>query len=363
MATSTSSTKLFEPIKVGNLELSTHIVMPPLGRLRSDAEGIPSDASRIYYAQRSATPGTLIIAEGLMISPSHGGFPNLPGLYTDTQIQSWKKITDAVHQKGSYIFAQIWMGGRTVLTGPHLAPSPLGIDGYPVPRELTREDIKEIVQVFASAADRAVNQAGFDGVELHGANGFLIEQFIQDVSNQRTDEYGSSIENRIRFPLEVIEAVSKAVGAERTALRLSPWSRLSGMRMINPIPTYSRLVEEIRDQFSSLAYLHLVEPRFEGADEVIPESETDSNDFLREIWRPRPFISAGGYTRSSGIEHAERTNDLIAYGRYFIANPDLVERLKKDLPIAKGNRATYYTGGPEGYITYPTHAEASRQAH
>ncbi|KAJ3551582.1 hypothetical protein NM688_g4617 [Phlebia brevispora] len=229
-------------------------------------------------------------------------------------------------------------------------------DGTVNPRPLTSSEIKEYVQLYATAAHNAVHRAGFDGVELHGANGFLIDQFLQDVSNKRTDEYGGSIENRSRFALEVIDAVVGKVGEERTAIRLSPWGGYNEMRMKNPVPQFSHVVSELARQHPSLAYVHVVEPRVNGyLDIEVPPG--DSNDFIRAIWFPRPLISAGGYLRDNALDVADKKGDLIAFGRPFIANPDLPIRLMKNIRLTKGNRDTYYAQDAVGYTDYPTAAE------
>jgi NADPH2 dehydrogenase len=202
---------------------------------------------------------------------------------------------------------------------PYVGVSDIKHPSYPndTPRPLTLTEIQEYVSLYATAASNAVHRAGFDGVEIHGANGYLVDQFIQDVTNNRTDAYGGSIDNRTRFALEVTEAVVKAVGESKTALRLSPWTRFGGMRMAEPKPTFSHLVSRLRDSFPNLAYLHLVEPRF---DEDFDEARGWSNDFIRDTWGDRPLITAGGYTRETAINVAEQKGDIIAFSRLFIAN-------------------------------------------
>jgi len=208
-----------------------------------------------------------------------------------------------------------------------------------------------------------VHKAGFDGVEIHGANGYLIQQFLEDVSNKRTDEYGGSPENRSRFALEVVDAVVKAVGASKTSFRLSPWGTYLDMRMADPKPTYAHLVTELRARHPDLAYLHVVEPRVDGLHDVDVIPENFSNDFIRDIWGDRRLISAGGYTRQTAIETAEKRGELIAFSRGYIANPDLPYRLINNIPLTVGNRATYYVYGsldPTGYTDYPFAKEVSR---
>ncbi|KAI0058462.1 hypothetical protein BV25DRAFT_1891339 [Artomyces pyxidatus] len=357
----TSTPKLFQPATVGDLTLGHRVVMPPLTRFRANKDHVQGPMNQEYYEQRASAPGTLIITEGTFIAPQSGGFANAPGIWNDAQIAAWKKIVDAIHLKGSYIYLQLWDIGAAakpdVLEAeggfPYVGAGDLLFDDHQVPpRPLTVDEIRERVGLYATAARNAVHKAGFDGVEVHSAHGYLLDQFLQTNTNNRTDVYGGSIENRIRFPLEVVDAVAAAVGESKTAIRLSPWSRFQGMRMDDPVPTYSALVTRLRDAHPALAYLHVVEPRIDGI--FTGNAEDDGqNDFLRAIWAPRPFIAAGGFTRASALEAAERTGDLIAFGRSFIANPDLVRRLKEDIPLAVGNRATYYADGPVGYTDYP----------
>ncbi|KII86958.1 hypothetical protein PLICRDRAFT_114056 [Plicaturopsis crispa FD-325 SS-3] len=361
-----SSLKLFQPIQVGDITLGHRVVLAPLTRFRAnDAHVHAGDLPREYYEQRASTPGTLLISEATFIAPQAGGYPNVPGIWNDDQIAGWKKITDAVHAKGSYIYLQLWALGRAgvpdVLTKegpyPHVSASDVPFKGNAnVPRPLTIPEIKEYVQLYATAASNAVHKAGFDGVEVHGANGYLIDQFFQDVTNHRTDEYGGSVENRARFGLEVLEAVVKAVGAKKTGIRLSPWNRFQGMRMADPKPTFKYITTRISELFPDLAFLHVVSPRVDGLDVLDVLAEGENNDFIEEIWKPRVYISAGGYSRESALKEAEEKGNLIAFGRKFLANPDLPLRLKKDLPLNEGDRATYYVYGstdPKGYTDYP----------
>ncbi|EPS98169.1 NADH flavin oxidoreductase/NADH oxidase [Fomitopsis schrenkii] len=355
--------KLFQPIVVGNHALAHRVVLAPLTRGRADADGVPSPHAVTYYAQRAVVPGTLLISEATFIAPFAGGFQGAPGIWSEAQVEGWKRVTHAVHEKGSRIFCQFWALGRGAdpdqldAAGlPYVSASDIKLStSTRTPRPLTIQEIKEYFDAYANAARNAV-RAGFDGVELHGANGYLIDQFLQDVSNHRTDAYGGSIENRARFALEVIEVIAKAIGPERTAIRLSPWGDVQDMRMKDPRPQFSYLVSQIAQQHPRLAYIHVVEPRVSGFTDREP-LPGETNDFIREIWAPRPLISAGGHTRESAFEFAEK-GDLVAFGRFFISHPDLPLRLAKNLPLVKGNRETYYTQGTEGYIDYPF-AEAS----
>ncbi|KAI0078452.1 NADH:flavin oxidoreductase/NADH oxidase [Panus rudis PR-1116 ss-1] len=367
-----SSPKLFQPIQVGDVQLQHRVVMAPLTRFRANKEGVINDIAQIYYGQRASTPGTLLISEATFIAAQTAGYEHVPALEKPEQLEAWKKVTDAVHAKKSFIFAQLWAHGRAadpeVLKKhgfPYVAPSdiplleragapPIKPEDAVKPRPMTIEEIKEYVQLYATAAANAVNIAGFDGVELHGANGYLIDQFLQDVSNTRTDEYGGSIENRARFALEVIDAVVKAVGAKKIAIRLSPWGKIQDMGMADPVPTFSYLVKQIAEKYPDFAYIHVVEPRVNGIFDRDEVAEHESNDFLRDIWAPRPFISAGGYNRQLALDVAEKKGDLIAFGRLFIANPDLPLRLKLNIPVTPYNRGLFYqVESPEGYIDYP----------
>ena len=239
------------------------------------------------------------------------------------------QVVDAVHANGSYIFLQLWAFGRAASVELLKAEDPnfefVGASAIPIspsgpsPRPLTVDEIKTYVQWYADAADRAVNQAGFDGVELHSANGFLPDQFLQDISNQRTDEYGGSIENRARFPLEVIGAMAKAVGEDRVAFRVSPWNTWQGMGMENPRPTFAYFVSQAKERFPNLAYLHAVEPRIAGPEDG-ESSSGGSNGFLRKIWGNKVFIAAGGYTPETAAETVEAKGGLIAFGRRYISN-------------------------------------------
>ncbi|KAH9945558.1 hypothetical protein B0H21DRAFT_823022 [Amylocystis lapponica] len=362
--------KLFQPIKVGAVELSHRVVLAPLTRRRADAQHVHSDIGVEYYSQRASEPGSLLITEGTFIFAKAGGISHVPGLWSDAQLAAWRKITDAVHAKGSFIFAQLWALGRAAYVDqleaedpsfPYVSASDVKISTQTrLPRPLTVAEIKEYVDGYAKAASDAVHRAGFDGVEIHGANGYLVDQFLQDVTNTRTDEYGGSIEKRSRFGLEVVDAVTKAVGADRTAIRLSPWGPVNDMRMDDPIPTFSHFVTRLAELHPDLAYLHVVDPRVTGYEDHAV-SEQDSNDFIRKIWAPRPLISAGGFTREKALTSAEETGDLIAFGRHYIANPDLPLKLRNNLPLTKYNRDTFYIPGPqsvEGYTDYPFAAAA-----
>ncbi|KAH7878533.1 uncharacterized protein C8R40DRAFT_1037889 [Lentinula edodes] len=367
-----SSTKLFKPIEVGNLSLKHRVVLAPLTRMRCDDQHVPQlPVMREYYSQRSRSPGTLLIAEGTLVDPKAGGYPNVPGIWNDKQAAAWKEITYAVHKNGSYIFLQLWTAGRDA--DPKLlaaedpsytpiAPSAIPMEGHDVPRALEVDEIKSLIQSYVRAASNAINKAGFDGVEIHMANGYLLNQFLEDVSNNRTDEYGGSIENRARLGLEIIEAVTKEVGQEKVGVRFSPWSTFQDMRMQDPIPTYSYIVKNIKTLYPDFAYVSVCEPRVEGSTtRDTPITSTDSNDFIRDIWTPKPLIVAGGFDRATAIERADSTGDLIAFGRRYISNPDLPRRLFKNLPLTPYDRSTFYLQGDasgRGYTDWPAAGES-----
>ncbi|KAJ7111326.1 hypothetical protein C8R44DRAFT_799317 [Mycena epipterygia] len=292
----------------------------------------------------------------------------MPGIWSAAQINAWKEVAQSVHAQGSFIFLQLVALGRSALpavlhaedsTFPFVSASDIpATDGAEErPRALTIAEIAEYVGLYAQAAKNAM-AAGFDGVEIHDANGCLLDQFLQDVSNKRTDAYGGSVENRARFPLEVIKAITDVVGQDRTGVRFSPWSPFADMGMVDPIPTFGHIVSEIKRLYPQFAYIHLIEPRI-SADSSIDASADNaaqSNDFIREIWGDRPLISAGGYTRDTAIRRAERNNSLVSFGRTFIANPDLPLRLEKDIPLNAYDRSTFYLVGqdsPTGYTDQP----------
>ncbi|KAJ7759574.1 hypothetical protein B0H16DRAFT_1313257 [Mycena metata] len=360
------SLKLFEPLKVGNATLQHRVVLAPLTRYKADEAHVPylplvSD----YYAQRASKPGTLLITEATFIAARAGGYAHVPGIWSPAQIKAWKSVTDAVHAKGSFIFMQLWALGRVAKAEQlqseddsfaYVSASDIPLAGRSgPPRPLTVPEIKEYIGLYAQAAKNAI-EAGFDGVEVHGANGYLPDQFLQDVSNKRTDKYGGSIENRARFTLEIVDAVVGAVGAEKTSVRFSPWSPFQGMGMADPLPTFSYVISQFAARHPGLAYLHLVEPRINGnttTDESL--SSHESNDPLRALWGPRPLIRAGGFTRDGAIEAAE-SGDLVAFGRFFTSNPDLPERLEREIPLNSYDRSTFYLIGENAPRGYTDHA-------
>jgi 2,4-dienoyl-CoA reductase-like NADH-dependent reductase (Old Yellow Enzyme family) len=355
-----SQPTLFQPLKVGDITLQHRIVMAPLTRFRANKQHVPLPLVKEYYGQRASVPGTLLITEATFISQRAAGYPNAPGIWTREQISAWKQVTDEVHAKGSHIYMQLWALGRVAI--PDVAnaegftikaPSAIGLDGLAVPEELTPEDIKSLVADHAQAAKNAM-EAGFDGVELHGANGYLVDQFIQDTSNQRTDEFGGTIENRSRFPLQVLDALVTAIGSNKVGVRLSPWSDFQGMRMANPVSQFTHLISEAKKL--NLAYLHIVEPRISGNADV---EASDSNDFAVKAWgKTSPLLIAGAFTPDSAKELIDETHKdsevAVVFGRYFLANPDLPFRIKKGLELSPYNRDTFYNAeDPVGYIDYP----------
>ncbi|KAF9556884.1 FMN-linked oxidoreductase [Agrocybe pediades] len=378
---SKSTPALFRPIRVGDLELAHRVIMAPLTRFRADDNHVPlPNIVAQYYSQRASVPGTLLISEATFIAARAGGYANAPGIWSEEQVEAWKAVTAAVHAKGSYIYLQLWALGRAGVprqlekelgrkaSEVYVSASSIPLSNRsskdPSPRALSIPEIEEYVQLYAQAAENAVKLAGFDGVEIHGANGYLVDQFLQDVSNKRTDKYGGSIENRSRFALEVLDAVVNRVGQRKTGLRLSPWSDHQDMGMKDPVPTYTYLINTILQKYPDLSYLHVTEKRLYVPQAGQPVAATDEfvtegqeNDFIRKLCSAKgmPLITAGGYTRETGIRIAETKGDLIAYGRLFIANPDLPYRLQRGLPVEKGNRKRYYSRGsldPTGYTDY-----------
>ncbi|KAF2095553.1 FMN-linked oxidoreductase [Rhizodiscina lignyota] len=351
---------LFSPLGVGKCTLQHRVVMAPMTRRRALDGFVPNDLMRQYYEQRASTPGTLLITEATAVSPRSASLPHTPGLWTAEQIEGWKQVTSAVHARGSFIYVQVWMCGRAARPGAVkrgaevISPSDVSIgEGHPQPRQLSEDEIQQCIEEFRQGAINAI-EAGFDGVELHGANGYIIDQFTQDVSNHRDDKWGGSTENRARFGFEVAKAVANAIGSDRVAYRVSPWSRHHGMRMEDPIPQFTYLVKELRKL--QLSYLHIVEARVQGNADT---TGTESIDFLIDAWdNISPVVVAGGYNSNTAREvvdenHAKGRDVLVAFGRPFVSNPDLPLRIKDYLPIAKHNRELFYEVlKPEGYIDY-----------
>ncbi|MDU9040418.1 alkene reductase [Pseudomonas corrugata] len=356
-----SEKSLFEPYLLGDLTLSNRIVMAPLTRNRAAAGLVPSDLSATYYAQRASAG--LIITEATQISAQAQGYQDTPGLYTHEQVTGWRTVTDAVHAAGGRIFVQLWHVGRVshVDLQPDgaapVAPSAIraqtktfvnnGFTDVSEPRALQSSELPGIVNDFRQAAANAI-AAGFDGVEIHGANGYLLDQFIKDNANQRTDAYGGSIENRARLLLEVVAAVVDEIGAERTGVRISPVSPANGVSSSAPQPQYEYIVEQLNAL--GIVLLHVVEGATGGPRDVAPFNY----DALRQRFK-QTYLANNGYDLQLATAALnEDKADLIAFGRPFISNPDLVERLKTAAPLTPLDGTTLYGGGAEGYTDYPT---------
>ncbi|CAG7936641.1 unnamed protein product [Penicillium olsonii] len=355
-----SESRLFEPLKVGSLELNHRVVMAPLTRFRASESHVPLPIVPTYYGQRASVQGTFIISEVTFISPRAGGYPNVLGIWNPEQVAAWKEVTNAVHKKGSVIFLQLWALGRVAVSEIAAAEgfdvvsssaTPLE-SGMPAPKALSTEEIRLFIADYVQAARNAID-AGFDGVEIHGAGGYLIDQFTQDNCNSRDDEYGGSIENRARFILEVASAVSKAVGPQRVEIRLSPWQRYQGMRMEDPVPQFTYVIEHLKNL--DLAYLHLIEARVCG--NVDSEDRDKIDPFVRAWGDSKPVILAGGFTPDSArvaVDKEFRDRDvMIAFGRHFMSNPDLPFKIRQGLDLTPYDRDTFYVpGSGEGYIDY-----------
>ena len=364
-----TTTTLFQPYPLGPLTLANRIVMAPLTRNRADAGLVPSPLAASYYAQRASAG--LIITEATQISAQAQGYQDTPGLYTQDQIDGWRQVTDAVHARGGHIFVQLWHVGRIShvdLQPGHAAPVSAsairaqtktfvhnGFVDVSEPRALEIDELPGIVNDFRQAAANAI-AAGFDGVEIHGANGYLLEQFIKDGANQRTDAYGGSVENRARLLLDVTAAVAQEIGADRTGVRISPVSPANAISTVSdPQPQYDYIV----DQLSALGivYLHVVEGATGGPRDVAPFDF----DSLRRRFTGTYLANNGYDLQLANTQLAAGKADLIAFGRAFISNPDLVERLKTGAPLNALNPATLYGGGAEGYTDYPTLTDTAPQ--
>ena len=361
--------KLYTPAKVGPIDLLHRVVQGPLTRLRAEQPGdVPGDLMVEHYGQR-ASKGGLQIAEATTVSIVGRGYLGAPGIYSDEQVAGWRKVTDAVHAKGGKIFLQIWHVGRQShvdMTGgvAPVAPSAVPFeqvvvtkDGWvPVSpaRALEINEIPGIVEEFRAGAQRA-KAAGFDGVEIHGANGYLLDQFLQDGSNKRTDAYGGPIENRARLLLEVVEAVTSVWGEGRVGVRLAPSGTWAGMSDSDPAALFGYVAEQL-NRFG-LAYLHVVEPRIVGAEAPVEGLPPVAAAQLRKIFKGT-IAAAGGFDRAGGQEIVERGDaDLVVFGRHFSANPDLPERLRRNLPLTPYDRDTFWGGDHRGYTDFPVHAE------
>jgi len=366
---------LFSPLKVGPYQLAHRVAMAPLTRMRAARRSLaPRPLNADYYAQR-ATPGGLLIAEASPVMATGFGNPGVPGIWSEQQVEGWRKVVDAVHAKGGIIFLQLWHVGRvshsSLQPGGALpvAPSAVAIssefkamtwDGkvaaYEMPRALETDEIAGIVAAFRQAAQNAL-AAGFDGVEIHGANGYLLEQFLQSRSNQRTDRYGGSIENRARLLLEVVQAAIEVWGASRVGIRLSPYGVANDSGEPDPMPLYAHVVNALGPL--GLAYLHFIEPRSSGAGraEVNWQNVPSAMVLFRPIWQG-VLIAAGGFSgEAAEAAIADGHADAVAFGRIFISNPDLPRRLQHGFPLTPYNRATFYGGEEAGYTDYPVYDE------
>ncbi|TCQ99054.1 alkene reductase [Neorhizobium sp. JUb45] len=360
---------LFSPLDIGALHLSHRVVMAPLTRMRASSPGnVPTTLNVEYYRQRT-TAGGLIIAEGSQISQKGQGMPATPGIYSAAQIEGWRAVTDAVHEKSGLIVLQLWHVGRISHSshqpngGLPVAPSAIAAAGnaftanservpFEQPQALEATEIPALIESYAQAA-RNAKAAGFDGVEIHGANGYLLEQFLQSRSNHRDDNYGGSVENRSRLVLEVAAAVSAEFGADHVGIRLSPYGVANDSGEDDPLPLYTYLISELAKL--DLAYLHLIEPRASGAGqaEVDHKNVPSASELFRPVW-PNVLIAAGNYRGDSAETLIAKGHaDAVAFGRLFIANPDLPERLRRNLDLNAYDRGTFYGGGQEGYTDYP----------
>jgi N-ethylmaleimide reductase len=369
---------LFSPLEVGPCRLKHRVVMAPLTRMRAEKPSLaPRPLNAEYYAQR-ATPGGLIIAEASPVAATGHGNAGVPGIYSEAQIKGWRTVVDAVHAKGGVIFLQLWHvgrvshssfqpGGALPVSSSAVPISPtlktMTADGkvttYETPRALETAEIPGVVDSFRQAARNALT-AGFDGVEIHGANGYLLEQFLQSHTNLRTDRYGGGIENRARLLLEITQAVIEVWGASRVGVRLSPYGIANDSGEADPMPLYTHVVEKLNPL--GLAYLHFIEPRSSGAGraEVNHQNVPSAMVLFRPIWRG-VLITAGGFTgETAEAAIAAGHADAIAFGRIFISNPDLPRRLREGLPLTPYNRATFYGGGEAGYTDYPVYGELER---
>jgi N-ethylmaleimide reductase len=357
-----SDVSLFAPTHLGSRTLRNRLVMAPMTRSRATPEGVPTPLMAEYYGQRAEAG--LIVTEGTTPSPNGRGYARIPGIWSQAQEAGWRQVTGAVHAKGGAIFLQLMHTGRVSnalnlppgaeILAPSAVPLPgemytdsKGLQPHGAPRAMTDAEVRATAAEYVAAARRAV-AAGFDGVELHGANGYLMEQFLNPGTNLRQDDWGGPIENRVRFILEVAHATSEAIGGERVGLRISPHGAFNAMAPYPEVDeTYRTLVKRLAA--TGVQYLHLLDHSAQGAPPVPEPLKRE----LRQLW-PRTLILAGGFDRASA-EAAVREGraDLVAMGRPFIANPDLVTRLQRELPLAELRPASLYTPGPAGYTDYP----------
>lgn len=354
---------LFTPLQLGALRTPNRIYMAPLTRCRAEPGNVPSALSVEYYRQRASAG--LIISEATSVSPRGFGYPNTPGVFTDAQVAGWKRVTTAVHEAGGRMFLQLWHVGRISHSSyqpdgsPPVAPSAIpargkvftgtAMEDFPTPRALDLAEIPGIIAEYEHGA-RCAKAAGFDGVEIHSANGYLLDQFLRDGTNRRTDRYGGSIQNRARIVLEVTEAVVGIWGADRVGIRFSPGGVFNDMRDSDPVATFGYVLRELAPR--RLAYAHVTQVTAQdvahGATDGVGPRE------LRPFY-PGLIVSAGGFTQETGNRAlAEGWADAIAFGVPFIGNPDLPERFRRDAPLNVADESTFYAPGPKGYTDYPT---------
>ncbi|MCW4114180.1 alkene reductase [Aurantimonas sp. MSK8Z-1] len=366
-----ATSKLFEPIDLGPIRLANRVVMAPLTRSRAHEAGKPNDLHVEYYRQRASAG--LIVTEATNISPEGRGYAYTPGIFSPEQVEGWKKVTDAVHAEGGKIVVQLWHVGR--ISHPDLQPggalpvAPSAVrpdmkafteDGFKdavAPRALEKSELPRVVDDYVKAAENA-KAAGFDGVEIHSANGYLLHQFLADKTNKREDEYGGSIENRMRFPLEVVDAVLGVWGPERTGIRISPVSPANDIDDSNPGPLFTAYTQELSKR--GLVYLHVIEGATQGDRDPKGFKSWDLKQHFSGL-----YMANNNYDRQLAFDRIEKgETDLVCFGRPFIANPDVVARLKVGAPFAEGPRETWYGGGAEGYTDYPalTPEEIARYA-
>jgi N-ethylmaleimide reductase len=352
---------LFTNYKLGNIKLSNRMVMAPMTRCRAVEGNIPNPLTITYYVQRAQAG--LIITEGSQVSPQGVGYVRTPGIYSPEQVAGWRKVTNAVHQSGSKIFLQLWHVGRVshseLLRGElPVAPSALPVEGeihtslgkkkIEIPRALELEEIPGIINQFRKGAENA-RAAGFDGVEIHGANGYLLDQFLRDGSNHRTDQYGGPLQNRARLPLEVTKVVIDAFGADRVGYRISPHFQRYSMSDSNSHETFCYFAEELNKL--RLGYIHMIE---QVGGPMLVAIEARFAPAIREIFKGALILN-GGYDVKKGNAAIEKSEaDLISYGSLFLANPDLPERFKRNAPLNRPDLATFYAGEERGYTDYPT---------
>ena len=360
-----SEVYLFSPVQLGAYHLKHRVVLAPLTRMRTVTDFIPNDLMVKYYSDR-ATDGGFLITEGTVISETGHGYYGAPGIYTKEQVEGWKKVTGAVHAKGGVIFMQLFHVGRqshidlqpngdlpvgaSVVEFEDFVYTPSGWLPASLNRALETNEVQALVQAYRRGAELA-KEAGFDGVELHGANGYLVDQFLQDGSNKRTDIYGGSIENRSRFLLEIVAEMVDVWGGDKVAVRVGPSGTFASMSDRNPNALFGYVAEQL-NQFG-LAYLHIIEPRIKGSFEEVEGLEPVASMHLRQIFRGT-IIAAGGFEKESANDILVKGNaDLVAFGRHFIANPDLPKRLQQNIPLNAYDRDTFYGGDERGYNDYP----------